>query len=238
MSFEEGGYKVAFERSAASLKSILTPDELEEYRLLENSQHAQLAAFLSPAELEEYDVRNSLAALYVRENLPPATSEREFRAMVKVAMENGVPEENPIDERDFDYAAVKKTDNEAKAALQQKIESDLGADVVATRIVLGEEQEKAAQERKASLKVEDDAFEEQMRAMRCSDMAVDIGADPTLGRKLFEQLRAMAKEQTADPTRQKLTSEQEKAIVMQTAVEIMGEKGREFVRKMDENYQH
>jgi hypothetical protein len=203
---------------------------------LEKSKRTQLAALLTPAELTEYDMRNSDAAQYVRENLPPANSEREFQTMVKVALDNGLPETVRIDERDFEYAAAKQAADEAKAALQRKIEAALGAEAVATQRVNADEQAKLEEERQARVKAENEAVQDLQLAAGCADMAAEIGLDPALGRKLFEQLRVMRKD--TDPAHPKLTSEQEKALVIQVAVEIMGEKGREFVKKMDEKYEH
>src|SRR5262249_50663935 len=65
----------------------LDADGRAQLRKLERQKRAALAAVLSPAELEEYLYRQSPAADYVRDNLPQAKSEEEYRAMVKLALE-------------------------------------------------------------------------------------------------------------------------------------------------------
>jgi hypothetical protein len=65
----------------------LDADGRAQLRELEHQKRAALAAVLSPAELEEYLYRQSPAADYVRDNLPQAKSEAEYRTMVKLALE-------------------------------------------------------------------------------------------------------------------------------------------------------
>lgn len=207
---------------------------------LEKSQRAQLAAFLTPAELEEHDMRNSDAARYARENLPPAASEQQFRTMVKVVMEHGVPQQERFDERDFEYAPAKQAEEEAKDAIIHKIEIAIGADAVAVQAELAEKQARLEELQKAKEKAEEEAVDNQLWSSRFSDMAAEIGVDPALGAKLRELLWAMNKEKEADPARLQLSADQQKALVIQAAVQVMGDndKGREFVKKMDEKYQH
>lgn len=204
---------------------------------LEISQRTQLASFLTPAELEEYDMRNSDAARYVRENLPPAASEQQFRTMVKNVIENGVPLQERFDERDFEYASAKQAEEDAKDVLRHKIEIAVGADAIAAQTALAEKQTKLEELQKAKEKTEEEAVENQLWTSRYSDMAAEIGLDPALGVKLRELLWAMYKEKEANPPRLQLSADQQKDAVIRAAIQVMGEKGREFIRKMDEKYE-
>src|SRR5207302_7390687 len=99
-------------------------------------KRAELETMLSPPELKEYLYRQSPAANYVRNNLPPAKSEGEFRAMVKVALElemsntldspagrYGLADPGPID--------VQRDREQRKAAFDLRLKEVLGEERVA-----------------------------------------------------------------------------------------------------------
>ncbi len=71
------------------LRGRLDGDSEDSARLmeLEQQREAEIAALLTPQELEERLYRTSAAARYVRQHLPQARSEAEFRDMVRLAAE-------------------------------------------------------------------------------------------------------------------------------------------------------
>jgi hypothetical protein len=88
------------ERRYAQLNAEITyplgePLDEEERVALEDLQRrkrSEIEYVLTPQELEELDLRESAAAKYVRNRLPEAQTEAEFRAMVLAAREAGVQE--------------------------------------------------------------------------------------------------------------------------------------------------
>lgn len=88
------------ERRYAQLNAEITyplgePLDEEERVALEDLQRrkrSEIESLLTPQELEELDLRESAAAKYVRNRLPEAQTETEFRAMVLAAREAGVQE--------------------------------------------------------------------------------------------------------------------------------------------------
>ena len=159
-------------------------------RLLElrRNQESELAAILSQQQLEEYQYYRSDAATYVRDSLPPAKSEAEFRMMVQVAEDFGPgawrnPREGAPDNPDEYLREFQKQ----KAALQERLKVVLGED----RIAEQEQEEKArAEEEERQRKRQ---TEEHERAEFAS-MAEEAGVPAPDFARFFERLKQSEEE--------------------------------------------
>ena len=212
-------------------------------RELEKQRRAELAGILSPSELEEYLYRRSAAADYVRENLPAAKSEAEFRAMVKLADEMGMTRPPPsmqiMDPADADSAAARDY-NQHKAAFEQRLKELLGEQRVA-------EQQAAEQARSAQEGQQDREQAEQREMARLTDMAVSVGVPAESAARFMSRLKElepilkpkfeeMEKNLTCTPEEKKKQMEAAvRAELEKIAVETMGEKGRDVVEKLIES---
>jgi len=105
---------------------------------LNQQKEVELAKLLTARELEESRLRSSPAAYYVLENLPEASSETEFRQMVKVVNEIGIAEPQSAQNRyrlPFLLPGVSSNapnrDRELadkQAQLEVRLEQELGSD--------------------------------------------------------------------------------------------------------------
>ena len=209
---------------------------------LETAHRTELKDLLSPAEFEEYLMRESPAARYVRENLPAAKSEAEFRAMVKVADEFGMEPAGsggamaryhlaPIDPAQA-VADEKRTD-----AFQQRLKEVLGADRIAEQQV----EEQARQEAAQKLEAQRD---EQAERDRMTALAAEAGIDADSAMRFLDRLKEL------QPALQTKFTEMEAGLtgspeekdrqmkdairseLEQIAVEILGDKGKLLVEKL------
>lgn len=215
----------------------VTPDGDQKARLdeLEKQQRAELTSILSPTELEAYDLRHSDAARYVLEQLPQALSEKEFRAMVKVAQNLGAVPPKAWSDWGVDRAAEQRDAEAKKQEVLSKIQAALGTEVV-------EAQQKAAEEQAAQEAAAKKVRQQQEMMDEISDMAESVGADRSVGRMLVERLDELKKKLDAtlpqpkdlDEKQQDQLKAQILAEVETIAVETMGEKGHEFMKKHKE----
>lgn len=213
----------------------LTDDKKARMAELEKQQRDELVAFLTPAELEAYDLRNSKAAQYVREQLPPALSEKEFRAMVKAAQDLGATSPEKYSEWGADRAADLREAEAKKQEVLAKIQEVLGAETIAA-------QQKAEADAKAKETAENEVRQRQEFVDQVSDITESVGVDRALGVKVFDRLEELKKRLDATLPQAKDMDEKQmaqikaqvEAEVESIAVEIMGEKGHEFMKKFKE----
>jgi len=155
---------------------------------LYQQKRAELAAMLSPTQLSEYLYYRSDAADYVRNNLPPAKTEVEFRTMVRVAEEFGPgawsnPREGPADSSD-EYV---RQFQEQKADLQKRLTEVLGEDRIA---------EQAAEEKARSEEEEQNrqAHQDQREREEFASMAEEAGVPPADFGRFIDRLKEREKE--------------------------------------------
>jgi hypothetical protein len=170
-------------------RTILLPEDREKLRYLEKEKAADMARILSPSELVEYELRHSIAASYLRNNLSGLrASEEEFRALFphqKVMMDKmGISTGSPsINDRTVREQAQREMDAAAKTVLTpERYEDyvrakdyDYGRLVaLADRLQLPPERATAAYEVKADI-------EKRLRALRPSgpDAAKTLAASRT-----------------------------------------------------------
>ncbi len=157
-------------------------------RELRRKQEAELAAILSPDQFEQSRYCRSDAASYVRESLPPAKSEAEFRAMVQVAEEFGPgawrnPRQGDPDDPDEYVREFQKQ----KAALRERLKVVLGED----RIAEQEQEDKARVEEEERQRKQQ--TEEHERAEFAS-MAEEAGVPAPDFARFFEKLKQSEEE--------------------------------------------
>jgi hypothetical protein len=207
---------------------IVDEDQIVQLRALHQQKQAELAQLLTPKELEDLALRESPAAKYVRQHLPEAGNEEEFRSMVKVARglgKDGRP--------DYEYVPYPDEDEGARA-----VEAEPATIEARIKELLGEDfLEKRRQEETARRIIEGEPeVREQITAL-----AVAEGINAADGSKFTERMLALVLERVPKMEDPALTAEQKaelentlKAELERIAVEIMGGKGRDLVRKMDE----
>lgn len=222
-------------------RAVLDDEKKAQLAELEKQHRAELVAFLSPSELEDYDVRNSDAARYVLKKLPPALSEKEFRIMVKVAQEKGavsLPGWEHGYEYGTDLAAAIRANEVKKQEVLDQIKVVLGEEAVAAQEKLGEE-----------LKAKEQAEIEERHARefvtQISEVAESVGVDKAAGQLLFDRIELLKKEwhATLPPPSAKMSEDEKRQIldriyadVEKASVEIMGDKGHEFMAKFKEKF--
>lgn len=212
---------------------------------LQRQKQAELAQILSPSEQEDYLYHESPAAQYVRQNLPQAKSEAEFRAIVKVAAETGM-DPNANSGRNARYGiepadpALAKAEADKQAEFQRRLQEALGADRVAEQ-----EAQKKAEAEQARLQ-EEQRHEQQERA-RLATLAESVGVSADAANQFMDRIKerqpeieakfkSLENSLTGTPEeKQKLMEAAIKAELEKQAVEIMGEKGRDFVQKAVEH---
>ncbi len=213
-------------------------------RELERQQQADLAAILSPQELREYLYRQSPAANYVRNSMPAAKSESEFRAMVDVVSESQVTESSDLLAQRLGVEpgdpAVRKAQTDRQAIFDQRLKEVLGEARIA-------EQQAEEEQRRAEEKKREEAENERREAARLSEMAASVGIAEAEARRFFDRLKelepvlkpkfeAMEKSLTGtDEEKRRQMDTFAKAELRPIAVEIMGEKGPAFIEKLAES---
>jgi hypothetical protein len=215
-----------------------------ELRELERQKQAGLAAILSPQELEDYLGRQSPAANYVREHLPEAKSESEFRAMVKVAEEFEMSR-GPASARqriglDPGDPAVVKADADHEAAFNQRLKEVLGEARIA-------EQQAEEEQRRAEEKKRQEAQDEQRERARFAEMAASVSLAEADAQRFFDrlkELRPVLEPKFAEMEKSLAGTQEEKRKQMDAfaktelgkiAVEMLGEKGPALIQKMAES---
>jgi hypothetical protein len=203
-----------------------------ELKALEKEKRAELARTLTAMELEELDMRQSTAANYVRDNLPAAKSEAEFRRMVKAVQESGLAEaSNNLlpDGREADPEA-------RKAAIEARLKEVLGEQRAA-------EQQQEEEARQAELKQQQEKQDEERFRSQLVSAATDAGVSEADANRFFARIMELKPEleklSHAMEKNPELTAEDKKKMedtmksqIEAMGAEIMGEKGRDVVKKL------
>jgi len=213
---------------------------------LEKEHQADLSRILSPQEVIEYFYRFSPAAKYVRDSLPEAKNESEFRTMVNVAQQfelwnqpalsfsqrYGLPPEPGVDnDTSMDAAAAEYAAR--KAAFDTRLKEVLGADRIAQQRT--EEEARAAEKRK-----QEDAASLERERDEIAAVAVSVGVAAEDANRFFERLKELEPE--LRPKFEQLEKDFKgteamkaaiKAELERIATEFMGDKAHAFVEKMD-----
>jgi hypothetical protein len=209
---------------------------------LNRQQQAELARLLTPRELEALNLRESPAAQYVLNHLPEANSEEEFRKMVKVAEEIGIsaPEmEDPARRYDVPNGIGPSDEDrqlaEKRVRLEARLKGVLGDDRTA-------EQQRAETARQAEERQKEEAQREQRGRVQFAAKAEVAGfnaddanrfydriVDPALQTKLSDMEKSLIG--TTAEKKQQMTAVM-KAELEKIAAEIFGEKGPEFIQKL------
>ena len=193
-------------------------------RELEREKQAALATLLSPSELEEYLMRESPGARYVRDRLPAAQSESEFRAMVKVALE-------------FEMTIDAGTSAARYEGFQQRLREVLGEDRVA-------EQRRQEEVRQADEEAQRRQQQEQQARLQLAEATESVGLTTEDANRLMDRLNelkpvldakfdALGKILNARPEEKAAKMKEAiKAELQRVALETVGDKGPALVEKM------
>ena len=222
----------------------LGTDYAARLRELERQQQADLAAILSPQELREYLYRQSPASKYVRDKLPAAKSESEFRAMVDTASELQVAESSDLLAQRLGVepsdAAVKKAVADRQATFAQRLKEVLGEARIA-------EQQAEEEQRRAEEKRRQDAENERRELVQLAEMATSVGVAEADAKRFFDRLKelepvlkskfeAMEKSLTGtDAEKRKQMDAFAKAELRPIAIQILGERGPALIEKLAES---
>ncbi len=119
---------------------------------MERQKQDEIRSVLTPEEYEQYQLRQSPAARYVRSQLPEAKSEAEYRRMVRIAEGFGMGTDPVapvvLDEAGRDIEDPAKLAADREAAFRQRLKEELGEDRIAEQEGRErEEQAEANQER-------------------------------------------------------------------------------------------
>jgi hypothetical protein len=219
--------------SAVQLR--LNEDQKAALAVIGKRQRAELEAFLSPTELEAYDLRNSAAAKYVLDQLPPAQNENEYKVMVKIAQQKGAKPKPIINELDVDIQAANKAAEAQKTEILAAIKTALGP-------MAAEAQQQAADQIQAAKDEAKHAQDETDFSTTMAGMALSVGADNETAQRMAARMKSvreqlMAQFPNSDVKEEDMPKlkEQVLKIIETNAVEIMGEKGRDFTKKLSEN---
>lgn len=208
-------------------------------RRLEAEREAAIANLLSPEEMQEYRMRESPAAYYARQNLPEAASESEFRAMVQAVIDAGVvPESRSMPARYGLTGDAEDPESAAREAkLKERLEAVLGADrIEAMRQV---EQTRAEEARKA-----EEARQMAETRKMLQNVAASLGANEEAAGRFFDRLQEIqaemdakfkAMEQTLSGTPEEKNRQMQQAVraaLEPLATEFMGEKGTAVLERM------
>jgi hypothetical protein len=216
-------------------------DGRAQLRELERQKAAALAAVLSPEELEEYLYRRSPAADYVRDSLPEAKSEAEYRAMVKLALEMGMS--NTLDSSgrrlpaDRNSPAVREEMEQRQKAFEEALKEVLGEARVAEQKTEQSSREREAQQRET-------ARDEQRVRDQLASVAVEVGVDPAAANRFFDRVKELQPEMNAKfseleksltgtpQEKQKQLQAAAKAEMEKLAIETMGPNGPALINRM------
>ena len=203
---------------------------------------SELATVLTPAELEERFYRESEAARYVRQSLPAAQSEAEFRLMVKLADEFGLANQPHSFGARYGIPGTEQEpgvqDYQArKAAFDERLKEALGEQRIA-------EQTAAEQARLEAERLREEAASQQQALDELTTMAESVGLAADDAQRFFDRLLELKPELERQMTefeqsltgtfeeKQKQTEAAARALMETIAVETLGEKGRDLVDKL------
>lgn len=232
------------ELNEGRIRGGLGPEDRARLRDLRQQKEAEITALLTPAEREERLCRESDASRYVRQHLPQARSEAEFRDMVRLAAEFDLANMPASVEFRYGFPGVAPDEETAeyqkrKSAFDQRLKETLGDERIAEQ--QAEEQARAEVQRQR----EEARHEEQARR-EFAAVAEKAGVAGEDADRFFQRLKELQPglESRFEELEKQLTGTPEEkhkqlqatveAELEQIAVEIMGEKGREFVRQMKE----
>ena len=203
-----------------------------ELKNLEKEKRAEIARTLTTIELEELDMRESKSAHYVLDNLPAAKTEAEFRRMVKAVQDSGM-----ADTQDGQLADGTVLDAAArKAAIEAHVKEALGEQRAA-------EQKQEEEARQAAVKQEQEKQAEEQFRSELVKTATEVGVSEADANRFFarvQQLKpefeklsdAMDKDPNLSAEDKKKMEDTMKSQVEGIGVELMGEKGRDVVKKL------
>jgi hypothetical protein len=213
---------------------------------LEQQKQQELASILTPQELAAYNLRNSPAARYVLQNLPEAKSEEEFQRMVQAVQAVGLDEPRVADPMSrFGLGGQSSTQADAErtyAAKQTQLEALLKQTLGEQRIAEQQQEEQARVAAEAERQRQED---EQRERAKLAALAESVGIAEEDANRFLDRLKEL------EPAMQKKFEELEKSLdgseakskalkdaiqaeLERVAVETLGEKGRDLVRKMAE----
>jgi len=211
-------------------------------REINRQKKSELARFLTPQELEALLLRESPAARYVRENLPEAKTEEEFRQMVQAVEQSeiGTPELKSFADR---YGLNRQSgpgdEDKHQAQLQARLKELLGEE----RLTEQQQQEIARQAEEEKQKAK---LREQESRTEFESLALSVGISAEDAERLYERMKELGPELDAkfEQMEKSLSgtpeekNQQRRAAVKsemeKLAIEIVGEKGRELVKKIEE----
>jgi hypothetical protein len=205
-------------------------------------QEAELAAFLTPAELEERFYRDSEAAHYVRQSLPPAQSETEYRLMVKLAAEYDLADHPHSFAVQYGMPGAEQEPGvqdyqTRKAAFDERLKEVLGEQRIA-------EQTAAEQARLEAERLREEASNQQQALAELTHMAASVGLGAEDAQRFFDRLLELQPELEKQMTefeqsltgtaeeKRKQTEVAARTLMENLAVETLGEKGRDLVDKL------
>lgn len=216
-------------------------EDLAAFRQAEQDRRAALSGLLTPDQFSSYLYQQSSAANYVRQNLPEAKSELEFRSVVDLAarfgMVNDTPGMSPPVGTSQEDDPVFKSYQAQEAAFNQALKDLLGEDRIAEQ--KAEEEARAA----AELKTEIARNEENDRS-QLLDMASSVGVNPADALRFFEQVKAQEPDyrtKYAEMEKQLTGTTEEKQKQMENlikadlnglAIQLMGAKGPAVIEKL------
>ena len=213
------------------------PEMTARDRETQKAKEKEIQALMTPSEYEEYKARNSPAAQYVRDRLPEASSEAEFRRMVKVADSLGMDVDSMPASARFGNGMVDGDPEDAKAWKQKEKKFQ---DALAQE--LGEDRIAEQKQKEADKKQEEERSRSQQQVV---NVVTDIGGTAEEGKVLFERLESLRPEmekkfdermKNATPEQRKVIEGELKVILEQAASEVMGpEKAKALIKKMMSN---
>jgi hypothetical protein len=233
-----------WELTVNGLSGQLDTEAAAQLAAAQREHREALARVLSPPEFEEYLLRESPAARFVLERLPAARSEAEFRAIVRIADEleldprlgNNATSRYGQEPLDPELARAEAA---RLAELDRRLKGLLGEERLAEQAAA----EQAAAERERTREREQ---QEETERARLTTLAAAVGVDSAAVDRFMAQLKAQQAglEQRFSELEKSLTGTPEEkqrqmaAAVMaeleQQAVAVMGEKGRDFVKRLRE----
>lgn len=159
------------------------PETRSKWRELNAEKEKAISAVLSPAEMEDYRMRESAAMEFVRANLPEAKDEAEFKAMVKVAGELGMFNEGRSMAARYGIGSdvEDKEQKQKQSVLAERLKEVLGADRV-------EQQQKAEQARQQAEAQAAMARQKAAERARLQAMAASLGASEEGAGRFFDRI--------------------------------------------------
>jgi hypothetical protein len=229
-------------------REVIGLDDSEETRLqeLRTEMTEAIAARLTPQEQEEWLFRESPAANHVRQHLPEAKDEAEFRQIVRLVQQFDLADMPASLEHRYgfpegeDNPAVKEY-QQRKNAFEQRLQAVLGEERMAEQWA----EEAARLERERQQEVQRN---EQEARQEAEELALAAGVTPDLASRFIDRIKELepvlnkkfeAIEKGLTGTAEEKQAQLQAAIeaeMQALAVEIMGDKGRDFIRQIKERH--